>query len=283
MTVQAEKYRAPFTSERWVSRPYNSCRAVSLHHLRSFETLGESITWANGLPYGRPARVKQVEAIRDRMAQKRGTPASSADGFNRDEALFAYRVEFPDGNAVEANPTKDGLLAGLKAGYAYSLSGNVRDVPDYSPIDDAVNEVPHEIAVAPIQRADGRWLVYEPMAAKRIWAEFEQVWAFTKQFRTDGRAFGLRVKAGYATKAAKIARTCQERKAVLKQQRDRALDAQRTAETELQAAEDALEACEALLIACREQAPDCTQREAAARQTALDDAINALVDLQEAP
>ena len=288
MAATTEKYRPPFTSQRWQERPLNGCRSLAIFHGRALETLGESVTFATGNPYGKAARVRETERIRKAMSAHKGITVSAAPGFNRDDAMSAIRTLYPTSQAVRSNPTKDELKDWLGRGYGFSLSGDVRDVPDPNPIDNAVNETAHEIFVAPIQNRDGKWLVYEPMNSRTVWATFYQVWTFTKRFRSNGRAFAIRFKAGGDTKAARVQRACNQRKTVLKNQRDNALEQAQAAQdqvtalqAELAAAEDALEASEQALIECRESVPDCDAKVAQARQAALDDAINALVDLQE--
>jgi len=284
MTATPEKYLAPFSSQRWMKLPLNGCRAASGVHLRCFETLGEQVTWPNGSAYQKAARTKLMQAYRLHMADARGEKWNVALGFNRDQSLHAYRTMWPDGNPQASNPTKEELREGLKAGYAYSLSGDVRDIPDPNPIDNAVNETAHEIAVGPAQRADGKWPVYEPMNSRIVWATFAQVWAFTKRFRTNGKALAIRVKTGWATEVAKANRDCKARKAVLREQRDRAEKEAAAAELvieqmalEQQELERRIEELENRPT-CEQQIADAYEDGVRAAAEAADEAIMALVE-----
>jgi len=202
----------------------NGCRSICGVVLRAYETTGESLIWPSGQPYGKRARVKQSERYRVLMAEARGVSVAQAPGFSRDQSIYAYRKMFSDGNAQPSSPTKDQLRQGLQAGYAYSLSGDVRDVPDPTKLDDWVNETAHEIAVVPRQNRAGKWLVYEPSHRKSIWVPFSDVWAFTKRFRSGGRAVAIRVKAGSATQAAIVARQKSKRIQGLRDDLDKMAD-----------------------------------------------------------
>lgn len=205
MPATTRKYRPPHTSERAMTVK-NSCRFHALVIIRAHETNGEQLIRKDGRPYTHSGRLKLAKVLRYHAAQRRGEPPLAADGFNRDQALYAYDQVFPTGHAVAADLTPAQMRLRLEGGWAMTVSGNVDSVPASSPLDDFVNDVPHEIAVLPFPNDHGP-LVDEPMrprGAGLIRVSWSDLNRFTSEFKdSQNRRHCVVVRAGWDTEKAR--------------------------------------------------------------------------------
>lgn len=207
--IAATKFTPSVTPETWMT-PYNGCRMSTLLTAARFQTLDEKFTNPSGKPYTKRQRTKLMKRLREEASKHRGVSAAQADGYSRDDALYAYRVVFPWGKAESFDPSPQQLREALTDGYFVSISGNVDDVPGRSPLDDAVNDVPHEIGLARFNAKRTHVLVYEPMRSdKPIWVKWEDVKRFASEFGPPYVA--IKFKIGWATKAEATKRTYQQR------------------------------------------------------------------------
>jgi hypothetical protein len=208
MTATLGRYKAPPTPE-WYIKPINACRLSVLTTARGFETLGEAYIRRNGTPYTLDDRVTLMRALRRQASKHRGESPAVAKGYSRDDAIYAYRKVFPTGWAQSVSPLPSEMWEMLTKGWFLSVSGNVDDVPGSSKLDDKVNDVPHEIGLAPFPK-NGKVRVYEPMrpvSQSPIWVDWSDIKKFSSEFATNGRRVCIRIKAGADTARAQLAET----------------------------------------------------------------------------
>jgi hypothetical protein len=228
MTVTASKYKAPYIRERAFT-PLNSCRLCALVVLRAFETLGESLVRQDGRCYDHRARVTQAKWLRRLASQHKGISPQDAPGYNREDALYAYRKAWPNSHAVRANDRPLTIKQKLRAGWVYSISGNVKHVRG-TKLAEYVGEVGHEITVADYQ--NGTCLVYEPMRPHNpIRVPWDHVKRFSSEYQFDeGRRVCIRIQRGWDTRHARMRRAAAKERETLeaivkrvREQRDTAL------------------------------------------------------------
>lgn len=206
--ISVMKFLPNVTSELWMS-PINGCRLSTMLTAARFQCLDERFTNPSGKPYTRNQRVNVMKELRVAASEHRGESVATADGYSRDDALYAYNKVFPWGKAELYNPTSAQLKQALRDGYFVSLSGNVDDVPQRSTLDNAVNDVPHEIGLARLSNDGSKVLVYEPMRTDRpIWVDWKDILKFGSEFETNGRYVCIRVKTGWSTNEAIAKRDC---------------------------------------------------------------------------
>jgi hypothetical protein len=242
----------------------NSCRFHALVIVRAMETNGEQLIRRDGKPYTHSGRLKVARLLRYHAAQRRGEAPLEADGFNRDQALYAYRKVFKTGRAFAADLTPAEMKTFLRDGWAMTVSGNVDSVPASSPLDDFVNDVPHEIAILPFPNDYGP-LVDEsmrPRGAGLIRVSWAHLNRFTSEFK-DGRnrRHCVLVKAGWDTAKARATRDRDQTIAKQKRTIARVREARDDALGDLEAANDE--------IARLEQQTDPTHAKAAGWESAL--------------
>ena len=263
MTVALRKYKAPHTPER-AFLPLNSCRLCTLTAGRGYETTGEVYVRSDGRPYTAADRVSIAKWLRRLASVKRGESPTMAKGYDRDQALFAYAKAFPTGRAFPVQPTPDEMVALLDDGWFLSVSGNVKWCPG-SKLAEYVNEVVHEIGVAPFPTSAG-YLVHEPMrplGKSPIRVPFADIRRFSKEFAAgDGGRFCIKIKAGYDTKAARVRRESADQTRTIARLRDQRDDA----EAAVSRRDRDIAALTLDLVECREDQDD----ENAAREQLLD-------------
>lgn len=230
--ISPNKFRPSATPETWVY-PYTTCRLSTLITAARFQCLDERFRNPSGSLFTKTQRTKLLKRLRTLALDHKGETLAENRGFNRENALYAYRVAFPWGKAERFDPTPPQLKQALRDGYFVSISGNVDDVPGSSKLDDKVNDVPHEIGLARLSKDESQVLVYEPMTNGSFWAKWEHVKLFASEFQSGGRYFAIRFKIGYGTLLAQHKRTCATRRQQLKSAVERAEAAQLDAETEL--------------------------------------------------
>ncbi len=199
MTATVARYEPKTTPEKWM-RPTNGCRLSVLVSARAFETLGESLIRPSGAFYDRQARTSQMKWLRRATGRRYDAP-----GYDRDNALRAYAKVFPAGNAIRANDRPRVIKNNLEEGWFYSISGNTKHCRPGSPLRPFVNEVAHEIGIAPFPYDNGDVDVCEPMSPTgRGWVRvpWKDIKAFSSEFAWDmGRRVCIRFDTGYGTAA----------------------------------------------------------------------------------
>lgn len=271
MATVAIKFTPSVTPETWMT-PTNGCRLSTLLTAGRFQCLDERFRNPSGKAYTKTQRTKIMKRLRYHAAQHRGVSTASLDGFNRDDALYAYRIVFPWGDAESFSPTLNELRDALEGGYFISLSGNTKHTSADCPLRRYVNPVDHEIGLARFNKSGTRVLVYEPMNPnKPVWVDWEDVKRFASEFKnSSGRHVAIRFKTGWSTFSNSVKRIYTKRLDSVRAKRDDAVDERDRLQKDVESLTSEVSDLEMALRLC-ESEPD-----------GWDDAIDAAVDAVEA-
>lgn len=271
MAVSADKFKPSVTPETWMS-PVNGCRISTLTTAARFQTLDERFTNPSGKPFTKTQRTKLMKRLRVLASEHRGQTPAAADGYSRDDAVYAYEKAFPgyQFHAVDLKPSEMAQM--LRSGWFLSLSGNVSHTSPGCILRAYVNPVDHEIGIARLSADGTKALVYEPMRPDRpVWVKWSDITAFGSEFAFGGgKRVCIAFKIGSDTAEAEALSRLQR----VRSQRD---DANKTIET---LEEDAARLVDDL-EACREAQNDCGDAVEAARREALADVMDAVSALME--
>lgn len=220
MAATRDKYLPEQTSERWFT-PYTTCSLFSWYTGEFAATLGESIIWGTGQPYG-------VQALKTRF--KRGWTAADHD---RNDSGYG-RVDFNNfmegiGSPIRLDDVKftrdrDDITAALDNNAVIVMAGNTKGCRPASPLRKYVNEVDHRMAFKFLRVKDGKkeTRMYDPMTPYNDkahwgkWVPLQDMFDFGLRFKHAGLFYAERFVSGHFTREAKARRN--GAKAVLKVQ-----------------------------------------------------------------
>jgi hypothetical protein len=210
MAVRTAAYKPILFSEKLEPNDVGKldlCRACALLTIFDTATNGEFSTNDDGSKWGKRRIKRTLEKMRAATGlELRGSYNTS----HMDE--FAKGAGFnPRAWVKQIVPFKS-VVQGLKDGYAYTLSGDVRGTPAGSPLRKWVNPgVGHELALIDISDDGERIQFIDPMTPHGTknyarWAPKAHFKAFAKAFMENGKVVSGRIKKGYYTAKAKAKR-----------------------------------------------------------------------------
>ena len=204
MAPTREQYRPPLVSEKLVS-PWTLCRAAVTGMAWAMATLGESMTFPDGDPWGAPRiRTALIDA-----RENTGDPTRS--GYNQSH-VEAFLRAFGSGlklEDVKYNKSKTKIRESLQGHYAISLAGNVGRTPAGSKLRKWVNAVGHQLLFFDWEggQKTGTVAVIDPMTPQLVSNYVRRVpvaemWAFGSAFQASGVFVAERYRIGHYTKQA---------------------------------------------------------------------------------
>jgi len=257
MAANPNKFRPDVTPETWIT-PITACRFSTLTTAARYHTLDEAFTTPAGKGFGKQARTAVMRRLRAYGSEHRGQSVAAADGYNREDALYAYRKMYPTYKVYSLSPRPKEMAALLKQGFFLSVSGNVGLTPAGSILRARVNPVPHEIGLARLNGDGTKVLVYEPMRPdKPVWVPWSHVKAFSSAFAFGGgRRVCIGVRIAWATAEGFTARAGERRAKRLRAERDDERAERQAAEDMIESAQIEIAGLERQLEACESSGED---------------------------
>ena len=274
MAVRTDSFNPLLISERLEPNDLGQldlCRACSFLMVWDAATNGDATTNPNGSRWGRA----QIKNTLVRMRKATGEELRGA--YNT-----SHMDEFARGAGIPVNAWHlqlvkfSEVVQGLRDGYAYTLSGDVKGTPAGSPLRKYVNgNVGHDIALIRLSENRKQIAFIDPMTPHGTrkyvrWAPVSHFQKFANAFKDgDGRVVAGRIEKGWWSKLQTqkrawqtMVRNARERTAVLME--------------ELKDAHVHMGELESDIVLLETQLAECTQADCTNCEAALEDAISKL-------